>query len=55
MKSAVLFFRPGEPQKKVEVRLTFARWLAIALEFELAADILNTAVTPTWRLVHAGR
>ena len=30
------------------MRLTFARWLAIALEFELAADILNTAVTPTW-------
>lgn len=25
-----------------------ARWLALALEFELAADILNTAVTPTW-------
>ena len=24
------------------------RWLAIALEFELAADILRTAVTPTW-------
>lgn len=48
LKSAVLFFRPGDPQKKVEVRLTFARWLAIALEFELAADILNTAVTPTW-------
>ncbi len=48
MKSAVLFFRPGEPQRKLEVRLTFARWLAVALEFELAADILNTAVTPTW-------
>ena len=33
---------------KNEVRLTLGRWLAVALEFELAADILNTAVTPTW-------
>lgn len=28
--------------------MTLGRWLAVALEFELAADILNTAVTPTW-------
>ena len=48
-KSLVLFCKPGAPpQQKNEVRLTFARWLAVALEFELAADILNTAVTPTW-------
>jgi uncharacterized membrane protein len=33
---------------KNEVRLTLGCWLAVALEFELAADILNTAVTPTW-------
>jgi uncharacterized membrane protein len=44
-----LLSRPGAPpQKKNEVRLTLGRWLAVALEFELAADILNTAVTPTW-------
>jgi uncharacterized membrane protein len=24
------------------------RWLALALEFQLAADILKTAVAPTW-------
>lgn len=48
-KSALLFFkRSAPPEQKNEVRLTFARWLAVALEFELAADILNTAVTPTW-------
>ena len=45
----VLFFQPEAPsQRKNEVRLTLGRWLAVALEFELAADILNTAVTPTW-------
>jgi uncharacterized membrane protein len=29
------------------VRLDFARYLALALEFQLAADVLQTAVTPT--------
>ncbi|HEY1576162.1 MAG TPA: DUF1622 domain-containing protein [Terracidiphilus sp.] len=44
-----LFFRPkAPPAEKNEVRLTLGRWLGVALEFELAADILNTAVTPTW-------
>ena len=28
------------------VKLTFGRWLAMALEFQLAADILNTTVDP---------
>ncbi len=26
----------------------FARWLVLALEFELAADIIRTAISPTW-------
>jgi len=30
------------------IRLRFGRWLALALEFELGADILRTAITPTW-------
>lgn len=30
------------------IRLYLGRWLALALEFELAADILRTAVAPTW-------
>ena len=30
------------------IRLTLGRWLALALEFQLAADILKTAVAPTW-------
>jgi uncharacterized membrane protein len=33
---------------KDEVRLAFGRWLAMGLEFELAADILRTAVAPSW-------
>ncbi|TVQ94505.1 MAG: DUF1622 domain-containing protein [Deltaproteobacteria bacterium] len=30
------------------VRLDLARYLALALEFQLAADILGTAIAPTW-------
>lgn len=30
------------------VRLTLARYLALALEFQLAADILSTTIAPTW-------
>lgn len=49
IKAVALFVkRNAPPQQKNEVRLTLGRWLAVALEFELAADILNTAVTPTW-------
>lgn len=30
------------------VRLHFARYLSLALEFQLGADILGTALAPTW-------
>jgi len=30
------------------VRLAFARLLALALEFQLAADIVGTAIAPSW-------
>ena len=30
------------------IRLVLARYLAVALEFQLGADILSTAVAPTW-------
>lgn len=33
---------------KEVVRLKLGRWLALALEFELAAEILRTAVAPSW-------
>jgi uncharacterized membrane protein len=33
---------------KEEIRLKLGRWLALSLEFALAADILRTAVAPTW-------
>ncbi|WP_420596402.1 DUF1622 domain-containing protein [Deinococcus sp.] len=45
----VFFVRPAAPDEaKQNVRLKLAQWLAVALEFELAADILRTAIAPTW-------
>jgi uncharacterized membrane protein len=44
-----LFLRRGMAQEtKVQVRLSLGRWLALGLEFALAADILRTAAAPTW-------
>lgn len=33
---------------KEDIRLRLGRWLALALELLLGADILRTAVAPTW-------
>lgn len=34
------------PSERIRIRL--GQWLSLALEFELAADILRTAVAPSW-------
>jgi len=34
--------------RKKEIWVRFAVWLLLALEFELGADVLQTAVSPTW-------
>jgi uncharacterized membrane protein len=34
--------------EKEAIRLRLGRWLALGLEFLLAADILRTAVAPSW-------
>lgn len=33
------------------IRLVLARYLALALEFQLGADILSTAVSPSWEQI----
>ena len=45
------FLRSSFPPRVADfdgVRLTLARFLALALEFQLGADILSTAVAPSW-------
>lgn len=41
-------FRHGDDLPFVKVRLIFARYLSLALEFQLAADILSTIIAPGW-------
>ncbi len=50
---SLLLFLPGRtPSDGADlmevVRLRLGRWLAVALEIELGADTLRTAVAPTW-------
>jgi len=48
-RSLWLFFSWNRPVAGTElIRLALGRWLALALEFELAADILRTTIAPTW-------
>jgi len=36
------------PMQFIAIRLILARYLALAIEFQLGADILGTAISPTW-------
>jgi uncharacterized membrane protein len=37
-----------DPTCFIRARITMGRYLALGLEFQLAGDILKTAVSPTW-------
>ncbi|MDX5436310.1 MAG: DUF1622 domain-containing protein [Pontibacter sp.] len=39
---------PPQMQSYNKIRLVLARYLALALEFQLGADILSTAIAPSW-------
>ncbi|WP_400190561.1 DUF1622 domain-containing protein [Hymenobacter sp. B81] len=39
------------PANFTAVRLSLARYLALALEFQLGADILSTAIAPSWEQI----
>ena len=47
-----VFFRnvDGAEERDV-IRIRLGRWLALVLEFEIAADILRTTITPTWNQI----
>lgn len=51
LRAYALFFRRDRslaPDEKEAIRLRLGRWLALALEFAVAADILRTAIAPSW-------
>jgi uncharacterized membrane protein len=41
-------FRSRQLSAYGKARVTFSRFLALGLEFQLAADIIGTAVAPSW-------
>ncbi len=41
----------GQTQDYNQIRLILARYLALALEFQLGADILSTAIAPSWEQI----
>ena len=44
----LIFQRAADEMQGREIWLKFATWILLALEFALAADIVRTAVAPTW-------
>jgi uncharacterized membrane protein len=44
----VKVFIASQPEHYTKIRLLLARYLALALEFQLGADILSTAISPSW-------
>lgn len=43
----VVHFKEEQPSNFNRVRLTLGKYLTLALEFQLGADILSTAIAPT--------
>src|SRR5690349_16029326 len=48
-RTAAIYAARHVTRRKVQVRLSLGRWLALGLELPLAADIFRTAVAPSWR------
>jgi uncharacterized membrane protein len=46
--TVLTMFRRSVATEQRQVWSRFARWLILALEFALAADLLRTVVAPTW-------
>ena len=47
-KGAALMFGSSNPHERRDVWMHYARWLVAGLTFQLAADILETAIAPDW-------
>ncbi len=43
-----LLARPAEDDEHREVWIRYGRWLVAGLTFQLAADIIETSITPSW-------
>ena len=46
--TGTMLLSPGDAAARQGVWLRFARWLVFGLTLQLAADIIHTAVAPSW-------
>ncbi len=44
-------FAPGDGHARRQLWLRYTRWLVAALTFQLAADILESSISPDWQSV----
>jgi uncharacterized membrane protein len=44
-------FKDEQPENFNRVRLTLGKYLTLALEFQVGADILSTAIAPSWEQI----
>ena len=51
IKMIVVGWLRRDPVNFTRVRLVLSRYLALALEFQLAGDILSTAIAPSWEQI----
>jgi uncharacterized membrane protein len=49
--AAPAMFSPLSGLQRREIWLTYARWLIAGLTFQLAADIIETAITTDWQTI----
>lgn len=47
----VSHFKDEQPENFNRVRLTLGKYLTLALEFQVGADILSTAIAPSWEQI----
>ena len=47
----IAHFKDEQPSNFNRVRLTLGKYLALALEFQVGADILSTAIAPSWEQI----
>lgn len=47
----ILHFKEEQSSNFNYIRLTLGKFLVLALEFQLAADILSTAIAPNWEQI----
>ena len=49
VRSAQAFFKFSAEHRGIQlIRFRFGRWLSLALDFLIAADILRTGISPSW-------